>query len=98
MVAPGGVPNLYEDVRPKNIPPTPIMMLNKIAALNPFTIRIAMAAGSTISADTSNAPIIGIITEMVRPVNMLKDKESHFVESPLVKAVSSSNVSTYRGR
>lgn len=82
MVAPGGVPNLYEDVSPKNMLMTPIAILNRIAALNPLTIRIAIAAGSTISADTSNDPIIVIIKEMVSTVNTLKDKDSHFVESP----------------
>lgn len=41
MLAPEGVPNLYDDASPKNMLMTPIATLNRIAALNPPAIRIA---------------------------------------------------------
>ncbi len=50
---PGGVPSWYEDVSPMNTLKREIIMGAANTHLNPLAIRIAKAAGSTRSAETS---------------------------------------------
>lgn len=61
--------------------------------LKPFAILMANAAGNTSRADTRRTPMIGIMTEIARPVTILNDNERTFVLIPDVLAVASSNVS-----
>lgn len=87
---PGGVPSWYEDVSPMNTLKREIIMAAANTHLNPLAIRIAKAAGSTRSAETSSTPIIGIMTEIASPVTMLNDIDRRFVLIPDVFAVASS--------
>lgn len=97
IVAPGGVPHSYETVNPVNIPVIPTTIPTKITHLKLLLIRMAIAAGRIIIADTSKAPAIGMITAIVTPVITLKRIDINRAGKPAVKAVSSSKVNTYIG-
>lgn len=84
IVAPGGVPNWYEAVKPVNIPIRPMIMPARITKLKLLLKRMAMAAGNIIIAETNKAPTIGIITAMVTPVMTLKMIDINLIGKPAV--------------
>ena len=47
----------------------------RTTVLNRLATRIAIAAGRIITAETNNAPAIGMMTAIVTPVNALKTSD-----------------------
>jgi len=98
MVAPGGVPRLYEEIKPVYTLNIATKIAVKITTLKPLANLIAKEAGNTNNAETNNTPIVGMMTEIARPVSILNDKDNKFVLIPLVWAVSSSKVNKNKDR
>ena len=69
-----------------------------MTVLKLVTKRIAIAAGKTKIAETSNDPVIGMIKLIATPVIIEINNEIPRTGSPAVAAVCSSNKSTYNGR
>lgn len=84
IVAPGGVPQLYEVISPLMVPIKAIRIPIPITPLKLLAKRIEIAAGKIKMAATSNAPMIGIIIAIVTPVKILNKIDMRWTGKPNV--------------